>query len=72
MDNTDLSVDELKITWALSVTVTGSVLSTSLVSWVCSQSSISFHLGEVQSTVKTTRKLGDIDGEGELSSQQVE
>lgn len=67
-----LSVDELEITWALSITVTGSVFGTSLVAWVGSQSSVSLHLGEVQSTVETARKLGDIDSEGELSSQKVE
>ena len=66
------AVDELEITWALSITVTGSVFGTSQVGGVLGHSTIGIHLGEVEGTVQAARKLGNIDGEGELRSQKVE
>lgn len=71
-DNVSLTVDELDIVWALSIAVTGTVLSTSLVTRVAGLSSIGVHLREVESTVQTARKLGDIDIEGELLVEEVE
>lgn len=61
-----LTVNELNIVWALSITVTSSVLGTSLVGGVLGLPTIGGHLGEVQSTVQTTWEVGDIDIEGEF------
>lgn len=58
--------------WALSVAVTSTILGTSLVVWETRLSSILVHLDEVESTVETARKLGDIDIEGELLVQELE
>jgi len=61
-----LTVDELDVVWALSITVTGTILGTSLVSGVLGETTIGSHLREVQSTVQTARKVGNIDIESEL------
>lgn len=66
------AVDELKITRALSITVSSSVLGTSQVTRVLCHSTISIHLREVESTVQSARKLGDIHSESEFLSQKVE
>jgi hypothetical protein len=51
---------------------TGSVLGTSLVARVLAHTTILLHLDEVESTVQAARKLGDINIEGELLSDDVE
>lgn len=61
-----LSVDELHVVWALSITVSGTVTSTSLVAWVLGLSTICVHLGEVKSTVDSARKVAHVNIEGEL------
>jgi hypothetical protein len=67
-----LSVDELNVVGALSITVTGSVLGTSLVGGVLGHTTICIHLGEVKSAVETARKLGDVNVEAELLVLHVE
>jgi hypothetical protein len=66
------TVDELDISGALRIAVASSVLGTSLVVGVFGLATISVHLDEVESTVKTARKLGDIDIKRELAVEQVE
>ncbi len=51
---------------ALSIAVTGSVLGTSLVVGLGGHATISGHVGEVEGTVETARKIGDIDIKGEF------
>ncbi len=51
------SVDELDVTGALRVAVSRSVLGTRLVGWELGQTTVGVHLGEVESTVKTARRL---------------
>lgn len=63
---TYLSIDELHVVWALSITVSSTVASTSLVAWVLGLSSIGIHLGEVESSVDSARKVAHVDIEGEL------
>lgn len=50
----------------LRIAVASSVLGTSLVGGVFGHTTISVHLDEVESTVKTTRKVGHIDVESEF------
>jgi hypothetical protein len=66
------TVDELDVPGALRITVASSVLGTSLVVGVLRETTISVHLDEVESTVETARKLGDVDIKGELAVEQVE
>ena len=66
------SVNELDVTRALRVAVSSSVLGTSLVSWELGQATVGVHLGEVESTVQTARKVGNIDIEGELLVEDLE
>jgi hypothetical protein len=47
------TVDELDVARALSVTVTGTVLGTSLVARVLGETTVLVHRGEVESTVET-------------------
>ena len=61
-----LSVYELHVVWTLSITVSGTVAGTSLVAWVLGLSSIGIHLGEVESSVDSARKVAHVDIEGEL------
>jgi hypothetical protein len=61
-----LSVDELDIVWALRIAVSGSVLGTSLVARVLGHTTVGFHLREVDGTIETAAKVGDIDVEGEF------
>jgi hypothetical protein len=61
-----LSGDELDVVGALSIAITGSVLGTSLVVGLGGHATIGLHVGEVEGTVKTARKVGDIDVKGEL------
>lgn len=56
---------------ALSITVTSTILSTGLVTGVARGTTIDLHLREVQSSVQTARKLGDIDIEGELLVEEL-
>jgi len=49
-----LSINELDILWALSITISGTILSTSFVLWISRFTSILFHFDEVESSVKTT------------------
>lgn len=57
---------------ALSVAVASSVLGTSLVGGVRPKATVFLHLDEVESTVETARKVGDIDVEGEFLVLHVE
>ena len=66
-----LSVDELDVVGTLTVAVTSSELGTSLVV-ALADATVSGHLDEVESTVETARKLGDVDVEGKLLSDEVE
>lgn len=50
---THLSGDELEVSRALSITVTGTKLGTSLVGWVLGKTTIGVHLDKVQGTVDT-------------------
>jgi hypothetical protein len=59
-----LAIDEFQIMWALSITVSGSILSTGSIELTLT--SIFLHLNEVQSTIQTTSKLRIVDSEGEL------
>jgi hypothetical protein len=65
-------VNELEILRTLRVTVSSSVLGTSLVGGVRGQTTISGHLGEVNSAVQTTRKLGNVNVESELLVEGLE
>jgi hypothetical protein len=71
-DVVGLTADELDVVGALRVAVTSSVLGTSLVVGELGHASVSVHLGEVDGTVETARKLGDINVEGELLSLHLE
>lgn len=51
--STHLSGDELEVSRALSITVTGTKLGTSLVGWVLGKTTIGVHLDKVQGTVDT-------------------
>lgn len=64
--NVYLSVDELHVVWALSITVSCTVTGTSLVAWVLGLSSVGIHLGEVKSSVESARKVAHVNIEGEL------
>lgn len=57
---------------ALGVTVTSSVLGTGLVVGLLGHTTVLGHLDEVQGTVETALKLGNIDIEGELLVLEVE
>lgn len=48
---THLSGNELEVSGALSITVTGTKLGTSLVGWVFGKTTIGVHLDKVQGTV---------------------
>lgn len=69
---TYLAVDELQITWALSITVSNTVLGSSLVAWVDRLATIRRHADEVKGTVQSTRKMRNIDVERELLVQELE
>lgn len=58
--------------WALSITVTSSVLSTSLVGRESGHTTIGVHLHEVQRAVETTWQVGHVDIESEFLVLQVE
>lgn len=66
------TVDELEITGALSVAVTGAVLGTSLVVGVLGLSTIKIHGDEVEGAVKTAAGARHIDIEGELVAEELE
>jgi len=66
------TVDELDVSGALGVAVSGSVLGTSLVRREPGNTTVGVHLGEVEGTVETTGKVGDIDVEGELLVENLE
>lgn len=70
-NNVGLTVDELDVVGALRIAVTSSVLGTGLVVALV-QATVGSHLDEVESTVQTARKLGDIDVESELLTNKVE
>lgn len=57
---------------ALRVTVSSSILSTGFVGGVLARSTVFLHLGEVECSVETARKLGDVNVESELLVQEVE
>jgi hypothetical protein len=57
---------------ALRVAVTSSVLGSGRVSWETTRTTIGIHLRKVECTVKTTGKLRDINGKGELLVDEVE
>lgn len=64
------AINELDITWALSITVSSTVVSSGFVG-IAKVSSL-VHINEVESAIDTAFKLGNIDGEGELLSKQLE
>lgn len=57
---------------ALSITVAGSVLSTSLVVGLLGHATIGIHLDEVESAVESTGKVGHVDIESELLVKELE
>jgi hypothetical protein len=65
-------MDPLEIMRALSIAIASSVLGTSLVGGVFRFISISRHLNEIESTVKTARHVGDIHIECELLVLELE
>ena len=69
---TYLTVDELQVTRALRVTVSGTVLGTSGVVGVLGHATIGVHGNEVQSSVQSTSKVGNINIKGELVVQELE
>ena len=71
-ENNYLSVDELDVVGALSITVAGSVFGTSLVASETGETTVGVHLREVESTVETAGKVGDIDVKGELLVLELE
>lgn len=71
-NNVSLSTNPLDVVWALGIAVTGTVFGTNFVTWVLGHATIARHLDEVQSTVKTARKLADINIEGEFLVVQSE
>jgi hypothetical protein len=71
-DVVGLATDELDVVGALGVAVTSSVLGTGLVVGELGHASVGIHLGEVDGTIETARKLGDIDIESELLGLHVE
>lgn len=70
--NVGLAVDELDVAGALSITVTGTVLGTSLVAGVLGKTTVEVHGDEVESTVQTAANVGDIDIKGELVAEELE
>lgn len=70
--NVGLATDELQVTGALGVTVTGTVLGTGLVGGVAGHATILLHSDEVESGVKTTVDGGEVDIEGELVALEGE
>jgi len=69
---TYLSVDELQVLRALSITVAGAVLGACLVVWVLGKSTIGVHGDEVEGTVQATGQVGHIDVKGELLVLELE
>lgn len=67
-----LSINKLDVSWALSITVSSSVISTGVVSRELVESTVMWHLGEVESSVDTAWQLRNIDVEGELSVNEFE
>lgn len=67
-----LTINEFNVVWALGITVTRSILGTDLVVWELGFSSILVHLDEVESSIDTTWKLRDVNGEGELLVLKLE
>ncbi len=57
---------------ALRIAVAGPVLSTSFVSRVLGKTTILVHLREIQGAVEATRKVGNVDIEGELLVENLE
>jgi len=54
VEDIGLSVDELDILWALSITISSTVGGTSLVSWVLGSPTIGLHFDEIEGTVDST------------------
>jgi hypothetical protein len=67
-----LAVDELDVLGTLRVTITSSVLRTGLVARELGETPIGVHLRKVEGTIKTTRKVRDIDVESELLVENLE
>ena len=72
MVNAYLSINELQVTRALRVAVTGTVLGTCLVVGELGHATIGVHLDEVEGTVETAREVGHVDVESELLVEEVE
>jgi len=66
------TTDELNVLRALSIAVSSSIVSSSLVARVLTETTIGIHLGEVESSVKSTGEFADIDVEGEFLVLEVE
>lgn len=71
-DCTNLAVNELHVVRALSIAISSSVLGTSLVGSVFSHAAISIHGREIESSVKATSEVGNIDVESKLLVLQAE
>jgi len=70
--NVGQAVDELDVTGALSIAVTGTVLGTGLVAAVLGDTTVKVHGDEVQGTVEAAANVGNINIEGELVVEEVE
>lgn len=69
---THLAVDPFQITRALGITIADTILGSSFVIWVSSNSTICGHAGEVEGSIETTWKPRHIDVEGEFFVEEVE
>ena len=66
-----LAVDEFKISWALEVAVSRSILGACFVCWVLGHATVGVHGDKVQSAVEPTRELRDIDVKGEFLASHL-
>jgi hypothetical protein len=71
-NRTYLAIDELKVAWALSITVTSTVFCARLVGRVLGHATVGIHGDEVYSAVQSTRKLAEIDIKGKLRVGELE
>ena len=51
------TIDEFNVVWALGITISNTVVSTGLVIWICSFSTIGWHLSEIKSAIDTAWKV---------------
>jgi len=67
-----LTIDKLDVSWALGIAISSSIVGSSVVSRELRKSTISWHLGEVKSSIETTWQLGNINIKGEFSVDKLE